>query len=106
MPWLVPRVATELRQQAIDSANRVTAGVSDAVDDLTRKGTRRPRLLTRTRGTREWTDDRSSSSDAASRTATSARFRLPPPSSDRAPRGILVSRRSIPNILSEPRAVE
>jgi len=38
MLWLAPRVAGELRQLAIASANRVTARVSDAVDDLTRKG--------------------------------------------------------------------
>jgi len=38
MLWLAAHVAGELRQQAIASANRVTARVSDAVDDLTRNG--------------------------------------------------------------------
>jgi gas vesicle protein len=38
MMWLAPRMMSELRQQATDSAKKVTARISDAVEDLTRKG--------------------------------------------------------------------
>ncbi len=38
MMWLAPRMMSELRQQATDSAKKVTARVSDAIEDLTRKG--------------------------------------------------------------------
>jgi gas vesicle protein len=38
MMWLAPRMMSELRQQATDSAKRVSTRVVTAVDDLTRKG--------------------------------------------------------------------
>jgi gas vesicle protein len=38
MMWLAPRMMSELRQQVTDSTKKVTARVSDAVEDLTRKG--------------------------------------------------------------------
>jgi len=38
MLWLAPRLMAEVRQQVTDTANKVTMRISDAVDDLTRKG--------------------------------------------------------------------